>query len=199
MLDYKKDYILENDYVKLTPLERKHISELLPIATDPEIWVFLLEKGNTEKRLHSYVEAAIGHRENKSQYPFIVYDKVQRKYAGLTRLYEYSQEINTIKLGHTWYGKMFRGTGLNTHCKYIMFEFLFESVGVERIGFGSYAENTSSLKAMKKVGCKEEGRLRNMFPSIKGDGRSDAVLMSILKEEWNSKIKAKLKQDLYKV
>ena len=122
----------------------------------------------------------------------MVFDKRNNKIAGTTRFYEFNQEIKTIKLGHTWYGTEFQGTGINKHCKYLLFEFAFEKLGVERIGFGSYITNLRCIAAMESVGCKKEGILRNMFPAIVGEGRTDAILLSILKNEWESEVKTTL-------
>ena len=49
---------------------------------------------------------------------------------------------------------------------------------------------------MKSVGCKKEGVLKNMFPAIDGKGRTDAILMSILKDDWIKTEKRKLKNKL---
>jgi RimJ/RimL family protein N-acetyltransferase len=46
---------------------------------------------------------------------------------------------------------------------------------------------------MKSIGCKEEGVLRSN--GFKADGtRRDSIVLSILKEEWNYKIKNELKK-----
>lgn len=192
--DFSKNYILEDNYVKLRPLKLEHKNELLEISKDPKIWTYFLEKGNGDRNLTKYINNAINNRNQGKEYPFIVFDKNRGQYAGTTRFYEYSSEINTIKLGHTWYGKEFRGTGLNKQCKYLLFEFAFEKLNVERIGFGAYIDNEVSIKAMKSVGCKKEGVLRNMFPAINGKGRTDAILMSILKEDWQESVKLELKK-----
>jgi RimJ/RimL family protein N-acetyltransferase len=60
-------------------------------------------------------------RENKTQFPFIVFDKKLGKYAGSTRFM--ISILNSLLLGFTWYGKQFRGTGLNKHCKYLLLQF----------------------------------------------------------------------------
>jgi len=67
---------------------------------------------------------------------------------------------------------------------------------VERIGFGAYVSNVVSIAAMKSVGCRQEGVLRNFFPAIEGEGRADCVLYSILKEEWFGREKGKLKNKI---
>ncbi len=190
--NFSKNYVLENDFAKLIPLSEEHIFPLAQISKDPEIWKYFLEKGDTINRLTAYIQRAIKNRNLGSEYPFVVYDKQNEKFAGVTRLYEYSDSLKTIKLGHTWYGKQFRGSGLNKHCKYLLLDFTFEKLKVERIGFGSYIDNIVSVAAMKSIGCKKEGIMRNMFPSIDGNGRTDAILLSILKDEWFTIVKSEL-------
>lgn len=194
--DFSNDYVLENERVKLSPLKLEHIESLIEISNESSIWTYMLEKGNDWEHLTKYILSAVNKRKFKKEYPFIVYDKQKDAFAGTTRLYEYSSALKTIKLGHTWYGEAFRGSGLNKHCKYMLFQFLFETLQLERVGFGAHADNKISIAAMKSVGCKHEGVLRNFIPSLDGEGRADIVLMSILKEEWLLKEKAALQQKL---
>jgi len=197
-LDFSKNYILEDDNVKLSPLKTIHIESLLNISKEKKLWTYFLEKGNDLENLTEYISSTICNRIDKKEYPFVVFDKIKKQYAGTTRFYDYSSELKTIKLGHTWYGKGFRGTGLNKRCKYLLFQFAFETLKLERIGFGAHANNVVSIAAMKSIGCKEEGVLRNFIPSMDGKGRADIILLSILKKEWIEKVKTDLKHKLTK-
>lgn len=196
ILDFYEDYILENERVRLLPLQISHIKELIKISREERIWIHFFEKGNNIESLTNYVISAINYRHLKKEYPFVIYDKSKKQFAGCTRLYDYSNELQTIKLGHTWLGKEFQGTKLNKNTKYLLFDFAFNKLQIERIGFGAYSDNKVSIASMLSVGCKNEGVLRNMFPSINGIGRTDAVLMSILKNEWNDSIRIQLKNKL---
>jgi len=194
--DFTKDYILEDDFVKLSPLKIIHVESLLEVSNEASIWKYLTEKGNGLENLTEYILSTINKRESNKEYPFIVFDKIKNEYAGTTRFYDYSEKLKTLKLGHTWYGEKFRGTGLNKHCKYLLFEFAFEKLQLERVGFGAHIENKRSMSAMKAVGCKKEGVLRNFIPSLDGKGRADIILLSILKYEWSNSIKNELQQKL---
>jgi len=184
-LDFSKEYILENKYVKL-----------ITVSNDPVIWKYLLEKGSNKDDLTAYVSNAVHNRSIKKEYPFVVYDKIKELYAGTTRLYDYSKILNVVKLGHTWYGENFRRTQLNKNCKFLLFQFVFEFLKLERIGFGVHSENKVSIAALKSIGCQEEGALRNFIPSVDGIKRFDIILMSILRNEWNTSVKTKLKEKL---
>ncbi|MBT8187873.1 MAG: GNAT family N-acetyltransferase [Croceitalea sp.] len=193
--DFKEDYIMENERVTLTPLQLGHIEELSKIASEAGLWTYFLGKANGHGRFKNYVGEAIKARENKQAYAFAVYDKKLGEYAGSTRLFEFSA-FNTVRLGYSWLGKAFRGSGVNKNVKFLLFQFAFESFEFERVGLGVHRENLVSIEAMKSVGCKQEGIIRNLFPAIESSGRADAVLFGILKEEWLSHVKNELKQVL---
>lgn len=196
--DFSKSYVLEDEFVRLSPLLEEDVQSLKELSEDADIWTYFLEKGKGGKDFDAYIQHAFEEKEKGKEYPYVVYDKLKKAHAGMTRFYEYSLELNTIKLGHSWYGKAFRGTGINKHTKYLLFEFAFEKLGLERIGFGAYATNEVSLAAMRSVGCKQEGVLRNLFPALDGKGRTDCALFSILKEEWEKEGKANLMKKLVK-
>lgn len=190
--EFEKDYILENESVRLSPVKLDHVEHLQCISSNSSIWTYFLENGQGSSNLSKYIQSAIVNRRNGREYPFVVFDKRSHQYAGMTRLYEWNEELRTIKLGHTWYGKDFQGTGLNKQCKYLLFEFAFEQLEAVRIGFGVHAENVRSLRALASVGCKREGILRDFLVKVDGLGRTDLILLSILKKEWMEHIKEEL-------
>jgi len=196
--DFTKKHILEDKRVRLSPLAKEHFLPLQDLSMDADIWTYFLEKGQGGQQFETYINNAFIQQAFQNEYPFVVFDKSTQQYAGMTRFYNYSSELKTIKLGHTWYGKNFRGTGINKHCKYLLFEFAFDQLQLERIGFGAYATNTISLAAMKSVGCQQEGVLRNLFPALDGNGRTDCALFSILREEWMKGVKTDLGNKLFK-
>jgi len=194
--DFTKEYQLEDDITLLKPLQDYHIPELLDIANEPNIWDYSFIKGNGLHNLTNYVHATINARKNKREYPFIVIDKRKNAVAGCTRFCEINPFLKNTRLGYTWYSQEFQGTGLNKHCKYLLFDFAFTIMNMQRIGLGAYIENKRSIAAMKSVGCIEEGKYRKALPHPNGEGRSDAILFSILKEEWTTSKKEILKQKL---
>lgn len=126
--DYSKDYILKDDRVRLSPLKLEYINLLLDVSKENNLWTYFLENGKGLKNLTNYVQSTINKRKLEKEYPFVIFDKVKNEYAGTTRFYDYLTDLKSIKLGHTWIGEHFRGTGLNKHCKYLLFEFAFEKL-----------------------------------------------------------------------
>jgi RimJ/RimL family protein N-acetyltransferase len=62
---------------------------------------------------------------------------------------------------------------------------------MQRVEFRADNENKRSIAAMKSIGCVEEGILRSNSPKADG-GRRDSIVLSILKEEWESSVKKNL-------
>ncbi|MEO7311936.1 MAG: GNAT family N-acetyltransferase [Chitinophagaceae bacterium] len=186
------DTVLEDDRVLMRLLQPGDNEHLLHFAKEqPNIWHYSLISGATEAGMKHYISiASDGHAAGHS-FPFIVYDKKTNSYAGSTRFYDIQPELNTLQLGYTWYGQEFQGTGLNRHCKMLLLQFAFETLGIERVEFRADNENARSIAAMKAIGCRVDGVLRANMPKPPGQtGRRDSIVLSILKEEWLSEIKA---------
>lgn len=192
-----QDTILEDEMVLLRPLQITDVNNLLDISLhEPETWEYSLVRANGKENLENYIQLAIKNKENQTEFPFIVFDKNSQKYAGSTRFYDINLEFKTLQLGYTWYGKDFRGTGLNKHCKFLLLQFAFETLGMERVEFRADNNNQRSIAAMKSIGCKIEGVLRSHMPTLDSDIRRDSIVLSILKKEWFDEVKENLKRKL---
>ena len=192
--NFENDYYLENDFVILEPLQQRHFNELLKFSlNEPELWTYSLVKADSEINLKNYLNLALKGKEHQKEYPFIVYDKINKCYAGSTRFYDIQTKNSNIQIGYTWYGKQFQRTGLNRHCKFLLLEFAFKILEAERVEFRADNENKRSITAMKNIGCTPEGVLRSNSPKPDGK-RRDSIVLSIVKNEWKRKIREELKQ-----
>jgi RimJ/RimL family protein N-acetyltransferase len=189
--------ILEDETVLLRPLQESDVENLLEFSiNEPDTWKYSLVQANGKENLKKYIQIALKARDHGTEFPFIVFDKKSGKYAGSTRFYDINLEFKTLQLGYTWYGKNFRGTGLNKHCKFLLLQFAFETLGIERVEFRADNNNERSIAAMKSIGCKVEGVLRNHMPTLGSDARRDSIILSILKNEWLDEVKENLKSRL---
>ncbi len=181
--NFKEDYILENDVVRLQPLQLSDYEHLVEYSiNEPDIWSFNANGPDSPENLKKYVSFAISQREKNLEYPFIVFDKINQKYVGTTRFYNMVLDGKTLEIGFTWYGKKFQGTAINKNCKYLLLEFAFEKMLMERVGFRANSVNYRSINAMKSIGCVEEGILRSFRTDAQGN-RIDAIVLSIIKNE----------------
>lgn len=181
----RTDYVLEDDVALLRPLQETDHVHLLPFIRDePELFRYATFQPIGADGLTSYITAALRARAAQAGYPFIVFDKRTEEFAGTTRFYDLQQDFATVQLGYTWYGARFQRTGLNQRCKYLLLDFAFRIMGMERVEFRADARNARSIAAMKSIGCTVEGVLRSAAPTPQG-GRRDSIVLSILRGEWH--------------
>jgi RimJ/RimL family protein N-acetyltransferase len=192
-----RNLTLEDETVLLRPLEENDLENLLEISiNEPETWQYSLVSASGRENLKKYIEQAINARANNVEFPFIVFDKKSGKYAGSTRFYDINLPFKTLQLGYTWYGKDFRGTGLNKHCKFLLLQYAFETLEIERVEFRADNKNERSIAAMKSIGCQVEGVMRNHMPTQGSNARRDSIVLSILRNEWFESVKENLKSKL---
>ena len=193
ILHLDENIILENEFVLLRSLQLNDFENLLPFSlNEPNIWHYSLVTADGENNLKNYIKLAIEGRESKKEFPFIVYDKLKKAYAGSTRFYDINFNFKTTQLGYTWYGKEFQNTWVNKNCKYLLLEFAFEKLHFERVEFRADNLNSKSIAAMNSIGCKVEGVLRSNMPTRNENIRRDSIVLSILKNEWFNSVKLHL-------
>ncbi len=194
---FTRDYILENDYILLRPVDLPDAENLLEYAcNEPDLWRYALISAAGADNMTRYIDNAVRARSLKKQYAFIVFDKTTQSYAGSTRFCEIHRDTQCTQLGYTWYGKRFRGTALNKHCKLLLLDFAFTVMQMERVEFRADVDNETGIEALKRLGCTLEGRLRGCGPNP-GAARRDCYVFSILKKEWEEVLRDQLVQKLF--
>jgi len=80
-----------------------------------------------------------------------------------------------------------RDKGIGTEAISILLRYAFEDSGLNRVGLSVFEFNEAAMHAYQKLGFKTEGRMRQ---AIQRDGSfHDAILMSILAQEWSEQEK----------
>lgn len=188
---YEQQIILENNRVKLVPFEEAYKDQLKQIIYDEDLY-FSVECKNDED-LKKYIDDTVRQRRLDNSYPFLVIDKRTNKIAGSTRYGHIQFDNKRLEIGWTWYGKHFRGTGLNMACKYELLKYAFEVMNFRRVQFSADIENTRSQNAIKKLGATQEGIFRANYIDSSGVSRDD-VYFSIIYTEWNEIKKSVFKE-----
>lgn len=182
---------LETSKFRLELIQESHLQELKKYALEKPLWKFSTVEIHTEKDFEEYFNQALNLTQNTSQRAFVVYDIVNEKYIGMTRLYGFDKKNKSTKLGFTWYATEAQGKGVNPHSKYLILKYAFENLNIERIELNADLRNERSIAAMKKLGATQEGILRKSLYLPDGHKR-DTIIFSILNEDWENNIKSLL-------
>jgi RimJ/RimL family protein N-acetyltransferase len=174
---------LENERVRLTPLNFDNYYYLTNIAQEKDLIYFSPSDISSPEKLKLYVEVALEGFNNKTVMPFLIYDKVKQQYSGSTRFGLINWNDKVLHIGWTWIGHDFQGSGLNKHMKFLMLQYAFETLEFEKVEFRIDERNQKSRKAVEKLDAILEGILRK--DTLMKDGhRRNTCCYGILKEEW---------------
>lgn len=182
---------LENEIVKLKPLEVNDLSGILEAASYPEIWSHMSTTIEIMVDVHNFVENALLMRRKKTEFPFVIVDKKTGEIIGSTRFMDIDDTHKRVEIGTTWLTPAYWRTAINTNCKYLLLQYCFETLHLQRVQIKTDHENIRSQKAIERIGATKEGILRNHM--IRKDGTArHTVMYSITLEEW-SQVKMHLK------
>ncbi|RDV13726.1 N-acetyltransferase [Pontibacter diazotrophicus] len=193
-MNFEQVPLLEDARVLLRPFQPSDKADLRMIALDEEIWRYMITRISNGTELEAWIHTATSGYQLGTRYTFMIEDKATGKLAGSTSYGSISVPDKRLEIGWTWLSREFRGSGLNRHCKFLLLQYAFEVLQMERVELKGDALNMRSRKAMLKIGATEEGILRSH--TLMHDGRRrDTIYYSILRPEWEQ-IKSTIFKDL---
>ncbi|MBZ4043798.1 GNAT family N-acetyltransferase [Flavobacterium hibisci] len=138
---------LENETIKLIPLQEDHFEVLYELASDPLVWEQHPIKDRYKKEVFkSFFEAAVN-----SKGAFLILERKTNEVIGTTRFYDYNPEKSNVGIGYTFIGRKFWGGPYNAATKKLLIDYAFQTVS--SILFHVGAENIRSQKAVLKLGA----------------------------------------------
>ncbi|WP_266202512.1 GNAT family N-acetyltransferase [Pontibacter kalidii] len=182
-MDFRKDILLQDSRVLLRPYKPSDTSGVRAIAFEEEIWRFMPGRISNEQELQAWAETVARGFANSTRYTFMIVDKATGQLAGSTSYGNISIPDSRLEIGWTWLSKDYRGSGLNRHCKFLLLQYAFQVLQMERVELKTDVLNQRSRRAMLKLGAIEEGVLRSHTQMHDGR-RRDTIYYSILKAEW---------------
>ncbi|MGB5428200.1 GNAT family N-acetyltransferase [Eudoraea sp.] len=180
-----RSIILENDRVRLSPLTLNNYTKLQSVAAEHKLVQYSPSDIETPVALRTYVKIALEQQKQRSSFPFIIYDKQARAYAGCTRYMNIDHKNKVLEIGSTWIGEKFQGSGLNKQMKHLLINHAFNILGFEKVSFRIDERNIQSRKAVEKLGAILEGILRENVYLLDGYKRNTCCY-GILKNEWKN-------------
>ncbi|HVU95577.1 MAG TPA: GNAT family protein [Puia sp.] len=179
---------LNNPWITLRFLKEGHRATLRRLAKDERIWEYtktLLLTDTYDRQFDKYFDDALGFSTPAAR-AYCIFDAVTGDTIGMTRAYDLDPRVKKATIGHTWYTPAVWGKVHNKACKLLLLEYLFETIGLQRVDFRVAGQNIRSQKAVMKIGGMPEGVLRRY--SLRNDGTyADAHYFSILGDEWPEK------------
>ena len=152
---------LIGEIINLVSLEKEHIVDLEKLAKDKRIWQhYTMDLTNSEKLISAFNEA-IMEREKGTQYPFVIFHKLENRIIGSTRFLDIQENHRKLEIGWTWLHPDYWGTAINFECKLLLLTFCFETLKTTRVQFKTDENNLRSRRAIEKVGGRFEGILRH--------------------------------------
>ncbi|MDQ6929511.1 MAG: GNAT family N-acetyltransferase [Candidatus Eremiobacteraeota bacterium] len=178
-----KDLVLEDDRVRLEPLDFIHAQDLHEAGSDDEIWR-MSYRANAMRSVAGtcrYIGSAVYGIENAGV-PFAIVDTQTGKAIGSTRYFDISAPDRKLEIGWSWLARRYWRTHVNTTCKLLLLTYAFETARALRVQFKADSENSRSRAAIERIGGTFEGTLRNF--RVGDDSVRSVSFYSILDTEW---------------
>lgn len=171
---------LEGERIVLRPLGPEHVDTFLAAARDPELRRLTgthteFDRGTIERWIatrsehHDRLDLAIHRRDDDA-------------FLGELALTSFDPANESVAIRIALAATDLRGKGYGSAAMRLVLAHAFDAVGVHRVELDVYAFNASAVRAYERLGFVHEGRLRE---ALLWEGeRHDALLMSILRPEW---------------
>lgn len=167
--------ILENEFVKIQPLQSTDFEVLYSIASDPLIWEQHPNKDRYKKEVfENFFKGAI-----ESGGAFLVFDKQTGEAIGSSRYYDYKQEDKSVLIGYTFFARSHWGSKYNPALKKLMLQHAFQYV--DRVIFHIGADNVRSQKAIERLGA---SKIEELEVEYYGEETKLNFVYAINKTDW---------------
>ena len=176
--------------VRLEPLGRQHLPQLIEAGSDPAIFQFYPVSHAGAAGITAFVDAALADQAHGTACPFAIVALPDGRVIGSTRFGAIERKHRRAEIGWTWLNPAYQRTGVNTEMKYLMLRHAFEALKLMRVEFKTDSLNVKSRTALARIGAVEEGTFRNHMVTASGRIRH-SVYFSITDTEWPA-VKARL-------
>jgi RimJ/RimL family protein N-acetyltransferase len=174
---------LEGETVELRRHARENYGLYARWYGDPEIWH--LTSWALSPLNRSAVEKLFEDRElSPIDDSFAIHIKDDKEPVGVISLMNISDTNASAELSVIVGHPDDRHQGYGTEAIELLIRYAFEELGLNRVGLSAFDFNGEAISAYEKLGFAVEGRYRQAIK--RNSGFHDAILMSILKNEWQA-------------
>jgi RimJ/RimL family protein N-acetyltransferase len=181
--DWNDHPTLTGDHVRLEPLTVAHAEGLFKAGSDPAIWAWLSSRMPSDvDGMREFVKKALADTDRLA---WAQIDARTGEVAGTTSYYQRNAQHRILSIGHTWIGKPWQRTRLNTESKLLLLRRAFDDLGTNRVAWETDIRNEQSQRAIERLGAQRDGVLR--AHRVRPDGTlRDTVVYSVTATEWRS-------------
>jgi len=179
------DLVLTGPVVTLRPLRADDAADLVAITTDAADVASDLRWHTSplpvdEPTARANIEALLA---NPTVLALAVVDSATAELRGMTSFYELVPSVPRVEIGHTHYGRRFWGGATNPAAKLLMLGHAFDGWGCVRVALRCDADNERSAGAIRRLGARPEGIMRNH--RRRHDGTvGDTAYFSVTNDDW---------------
>ncbi|MFC3505159.1 bifunctional pyridoxamine 5'-phosphate oxidase family protein/GNAT family N-acetyltransferase [Micromonospora krabiensis] len=175
---------LRGEHVLLEPLDLAHADELHAATADAEVWRHLSHPLPADVAATAAVVAeALDARHRGERVPWVQRCAVTGAVVGTTSWYEVDPQRRSVAIGHTFLGRPWWRTGINTEAKLLLLSRAFDDLGAVRVVWHTDIRNERSQRAIERLGATREGVLRMHRQRPDGSWR-DTVQYAMTVDEW---------------
>ena len=185
--------VLTGRLIRLEPMTLEHAPGYLAAAgtgADAEdVFRWVVTAGSTSGAprtpddARADVLAALAARAKGIRFAYAQIDASTGEFAGSSSYYDIDPGLRTIAIGHTWLGKRWWRTGLNTESKLLMLTHAFDTLGAARVVWHTDIYNERSQAAIARLGATREAELRKHRIRRDGSWRT-TVQYSMTDDDW---------------
>lgn len=177
------DLILTGQHAALQAMRCEHLDDLNLAAADGELWNLKVTQVPNDQEMPAVINETLAKKASGEQFPFVVRRLADNQIVGSTRYYDIKPQYRNLAIGFTWYAQSAQRTAINTECKLLLLSHAFEELDCISVAFHIDHTNLVSQAAVKRLGAKQDGLLRNH--QIMPDGRiRHTYCFSIVDSEW---------------
>ncbi|WP_312182204.1 GNAT family protein [Arthrobacter sp.] len=183
--DFATPVPLEGSTVRLEPLSREHVPELIDAVEDGELWKLWYTRIPTPAAMAAEVDSRLALQAAGSMAPWVIRRLDTGMVCGMTTYMNIKAEHRRVEIGSTWLAESAQRTAVNAEAKYLLLTRAFEDLECIAVEFRTHWHNHASRAAIARLGAKQDGVLRSNELWVDGS-RRDVVVFSILEGEWSS-------------
>lgn len=183
--DYSTPVPLQGSTVRLEPLSREHVPELIDAVKDGELWNLWYTRIPTPEGMAAEVDSRLAQQVAGSMAPWAIRRLDTGLVCGMTTYMNIKAEHRRVEIGSTWLAAGAQRTAVNAEAKYLLLTRAFEDLNCIAVEFRTHWHNHASRAAIARLGAKQDGVLRSNELWVDGS-RRDVVVFSILEGEWSS-------------